>query len=456
MSLEEASSSKLPECVICTEVLEDPRQLACGHCYCGPAKPCLDMLKQNDLFKCAICGVEHSIDIEELKPMYGIRDYLKDVKYELSGSENSDKVSMDELCQDHNEKKIKFWCKVCEELLCSHCTSSSKHKNHEFVNLFHNFQLIITTTQTKKYNDVVKKITELKKNVSKYEENLTKCKIFEQKKLKLEDEIDKFVEKWRKLEKMSKERDAPLDMGLLRWLLDDQNFAAANHKKMPDFGLVNAATQIPLPPTRYIVHCGTQAGECETSDQRVGTDLVFSLDQESRGQLFAFKATDDEIPDDHTNRLKDDGQSSSSENVHISSLATNSSFNRHTMQAPFDIKKYKSTEIEITFPYIARQPEDEVLWSVYLMSAGGIFRLGIERDGSFLAVYLDTEFISGHYCVTVEFDRFTRWKSTFWIWRRSRTYMESRIMYRKTDVNWYEFCNDQLDIITATVTFSPT
>ncbi|XP_075246841.1 uncharacterized protein LOC142340210 [Convolutriloba macropyga] len=446
MSSREASSSKLPECVICTEILEDPRQLPCGHCYCGPLKPCLNMLKQNEKFKCAICSVEHKIDIEELKPMYGLRDYLKDVKCESTGSGKSEQVSVDELCQDHNEKKIKYWCKVCEELLCGHCISSGKHKNHEFVDLLHNFQHIITTTQKKKYNVVNKKCKELLENVSEYEENLKKCKKLEQKKLQLEDEYNKIYEKWTKLESMAEESDASLDMGLLRWLLDDINFKAANHEKMPDFGMVNAATQTPSPPQ-------TQAGYCETRNKRVGTEITFSLEQEAKAQLFT--STDEKISDDHASSLNDYEQSSPSESFAVSSHAINMSFNRHTMQVPFDIKKYNSTEIEITYPYNERQPGDIILWSVYLMGAGGIFRLGIQRLDSCLAVYLDAEFISGKYGVTVEFDRFTRWESKYWIWQRCWTSKESKIMFRKTDVNWHELRNSELDIIVATVTFSP-
>ena len=66
------------ECPICTEPLIDPRALLCGHSYCGPLKDCLKGVQKEDGgLKCAVCLEESDQDVSELKPLFGIREFLE-------------------------------------------------------------------------------------------------------------------------------------------------------------------------------------------------------------------------------------------------------------------------------------------------------------------------------------------------------------------------------------------
>ena len=69
------------ECCVCHETLVDPRALPCGHSYCGPEKDCLEAVKvKKEGLKCIVCREKCNLDVNQLKPLYGIRDYLKQVQ----------------------------------------------------------------------------------------------------------------------------------------------------------------------------------------------------------------------------------------------------------------------------------------------------------------------------------------------------------------------------------------
>ena len=60
-----ASDASGLECSICTDFLENPHALPCGHSFCGPPKNCLE-------------GVNYgqTSTILDLKPLYGVKDAL--------------------------------------------------------------------------------------------------------------------------------------------------------------------------------------------------------------------------------------------------------------------------------------------------------------------------------------------------------------------------------------------
>ena len=136
---------KLPECSICTDVIEDPRHLPCGHSYCGPPKTCLDMLQSEDMLICALCKEEHKINISDLKPMYGLREFLKEQKETTQGlptivsTTSQDRFS----CFVHPNTPVTLWCKVCQETMCANCVEFDKHSEHQFVPFAKNLHSII-------------------------------------------------------------------------------------------------------------------------------------------------------------------------------------------------------------------------------------------------------------------------------------------------------------------------
>ena len=112
------------ECVICNESLVDPRALPCGHSYCGPPRPCLSGLKGlTGGICCAICRVDHDLEPEDIKPLYGIRDYL------LKKQTNPNIP-----CSTHRGKECSFWYLDCELMICFECTEN-EHDCHFVRNL---------------------------------------------------------------------------------------------------------------------------------------------------------------------------------------------------------------------------------------------------------------------------------------------------------------------------------
>ena len=188
-------TSSLPECVVCSDILEDPRQLPCGHCYCGPPKTCMDALKHKSNLKCAICGVENKISISDLKPLYGLRDYLKEQKSAIS--QNSEQIDNGELyCQSHKQNHLKYWCKICEDLLCVTCLDSLIHQNHDFVNFRNNFQAILpnilrkySPVKEEKISDLRRGFLEIEKFIKRYQKTLDV-------KSQLEKELEQINSKW--------------------------------------------------------------------------------------------------------------------------------------------------------------------------------------------------------------------------------------------------------------------
>ena len=112
------------ECVICNEDLLDPRPLPCGHSYCALPRPCLASLQyQNGRLRCAVCRADHNLKAEDIKPLYGIRDYLQ-------GNANAElKTSCRFPCPIHPNKDFTFWCTKCNVTVCDDCIQEL-HDDH--------------------------------------------------------------------------------------------------------------------------------------------------------------------------------------------------------------------------------------------------------------------------------------------------------------------------------------
>ena len=118
------------ECSICKEVLIDPRALPCGHSYCGKPRFCLNSLQDpSEKLICAICRAEHNIRVEDVKPLYGIREFFLKPCSSRTGSHSNGNA-----CKFHPNLTDKFWCTKCDTSICVRCVDEN-HDGHSVRNL---------------------------------------------------------------------------------------------------------------------------------------------------------------------------------------------------------------------------------------------------------------------------------------------------------------------------------
>ena len=168
----------LLECSICKEVVKNPRTLPCFHSYC---KDCLDKYvnqhrqdKPREDLNCSVCRTNFTLDPEGVEGMPrnhfisnmldvmtvqnqmkavpcsycqepsvgrcvtcevfmckkclqahndfpGFRDHSVLSMAELSKPENKAKIKGRSHCKKHSQKKLKFYCETCNELICRRC-----------------------------------------------------------------------------------------------------------------------------------------------------------------------------------------------------------------------------------------------------------------------------------------------------------------------------------------------
>ena len=117
------------QCAICKETLEDPRPLPCGHSYCGPARNCLKSMENSEgLLVCAICREEHNLKAEDIKSLYGIRDFLQ---------RDDEKLTSNELvCPSHENMECGSWCCDCDTIICESCFENDHDQAFDIANFF--------------------------------------------------------------------------------------------------------------------------------------------------------------------------------------------------------------------------------------------------------------------------------------------------------------------------------
>ena len=114
------------ECPICIDGFVDPRALPCGHCYCGPPRTCLKAVKtETGGALCSVCKREFDLNVNELGPLFGIRDLFLGP----STSKMSSKNDKHAYCSEHYGNVILFWCKSCTEKACPKCFDL-RHQSH--------------------------------------------------------------------------------------------------------------------------------------------------------------------------------------------------------------------------------------------------------------------------------------------------------------------------------------
>ena len=261
----------LPECCICTDSLEDPRQLPCGHCYCGPHKTCLEILKTGKFFKCAICKSEHHILIADLKPIYGVRDFLKEQQDALQEASKDEPFLL--FCHYHPKKQVKFWCTNCELTMCLECTDSETHSDHQFISVSKNFRSIIEQ-QMKKLSHKTEANSAFYD--AKMEQLVLKARGIELEIKNLEAEKATTSENLSKIEAYLDGRDRILDLNCFHWIFGlkekentidcDKVARTSPFNKGSKFKSVNTQTT-----HKMLVEKSTQSSKVKTTQKQVQT-----------------------------------------------------------------------------------------------------------------------------------------------------------------------------------------
>ena len=185
--------STTPECSICAEELDDPRALPCGHSYCGPQKNCLTMLKQtNGAIKCALCNEVHHLDIGNLKPLFGIREFLNSSGKQVASK--SSKPAAFSRCPTHPSSPVLFWCVQCSEKICQTCFET-QHDGHAMKS----YKVHLQNSVSAKLKEVGAQRESFIENMNKRIESIqdhisaldSKIKAYEGRKVVLEKEIEK-------------------------------------------------------------------------------------------------------------------------------------------------------------------------------------------------------------------------------------------------------------------------
>ena len=208
---------KLPECSICTDVIEDPRHLPCGHSYCGPPKTCLDMLQSEGILICALCKEEHKINISDLKPMYGLREFLRNQKETSEGlptivSSTSQKRLH---CFVHPNTPVTLWCKVCQETMCANCVEFDKHSEHQFVPFAKNLHSIVSQQAQKLTEQHMICIREFDEKIRELEPKLQKSRTLLE---ELKTARNSFEAYWAEIEAFINEKGNVPDNHIIMWL----------------------------------------------------------------------------------------------------------------------------------------------------------------------------------------------------------------------------------------------
>ncbi|XP_075251353.1 uncharacterized protein LOC142343866 [Convolutriloba macropyga] len=144
------------DCSICAETLSDPRVLPCGHSFCGPPKPCLNSMQRAKSIICALCNKTHKIQLSDLKPLFGIRDFIE--RYQARNETENEPVvrpkTVQEFCPPECDEGCRnltsFWCKSCSKRVCEDCLEDI-HDKHSV----QSYKKYIRESVKKKYGDFV-------------------------------------------------------------------------------------------------------------------------------------------------------------------------------------------------------------------------------------------------------------------------------------------------------------
>ena len=167
-----------PTCPVCRDKLDDPRVLLCGHSYCGPPKDCLKAVQKTFGAQCAVCNQESRIKVDQLKPLYGIREFLQ--QSATKEQNKGEQKSLDVMCQKHPESPVLFWCESCKGEACLECFNSTHQKHSGLVNYREHLQERVGPS----YENIMTKVVKMERLAITFVDKMEK-RTFDQKTQKM-------------------------------------------------------------------------------------------------------------------------------------------------------------------------------------------------------------------------------------------------------------------------------
>ena len=211
------------ECPICTDPLTDPRALPCGHSYCGPPKPCLRGVEKPQGLQCAVCKDEFDLRLAQLKPLFGIRDFLLQTTSKTQLPEQE--LIFESFCPQHLGCPIQFYCKGCKENACQKCFDS-KHQAHilvSFRKFLHEEVSPLYSSIGTQIEGLREKIFSLVQNFQETSDSLTEeAEKVQIKKLQVLDELEKlkiFEQKWKPVGEFVRDFDHNVNLAFVESFL---------------------------------------------------------------------------------------------------------------------------------------------------------------------------------------------------------------------------------------------
>ena len=105
-------------------IQEQNKCIPCSHCQ----QPSVGRCVACELFMCEKCFKPHN-------DYPGFQDHLVLTMEELSKPENQSKIRKISKCTQHPNKKLKYYCDTCDQLICRHCMDFVHDKEHKFLPL---------------------------------------------------------------------------------------------------------------------------------------------------------------------------------------------------------------------------------------------------------------------------------------------------------------------------------
>ncbi|XP_072048978.1 uncharacterized protein [Amphiura filiformis] len=147
------------ECVICSDIFNDPRALPCMHHFCCEclenwAKSCSN---DNSIVSCPLCKNIYRIPEEE--GIKGFPGHFLVTNLQDTLDKAKQKKSSTNYCENHKGKKCEYFCENCGCAACSDCSAlDPSHRGHSFIRLKE--ALIRLSSSMEKLTKIVENVEE--------------------------------------------------------------------------------------------------------------------------------------------------------------------------------------------------------------------------------------------------------------------------------------------------------